>query len=388
MFRDSRNSTSKTLMYLLLPVQRGIPTRSAARFQHAVRTRSPLFVSKNIRRKTTAGSQRRPGVRGFGGQAIAIGLVSLGIVWAFYPSQITEQRTLDERKFQPFAIISKEPASSTSSIYTLQPGFEPKSDPYAELWARGVWSVEFKQPQLQISRSYTPLPPKEDTAPGNLRFLIRREHKGEVSNYLDRLRVGAIIDVRGPRVEYEIPEKVSEVVFLAGGTGIAPALQVLYTVLKQRSNDGGPREQPRIHILWANRRREDCTDGSKPVPRGWWGWSRPVSTRDQPPNKVVLELRDLEKAYEGRIKIDCMVDEEGTFIDKARISKAINGNKSTTNGIEPANSGTKLLLLSGPDGFVNYLGGPKEWKDGKEVQGQLGGVLAGLKLNDWRVVKL
>jgi cytochrome-b5 reductase len=314
--------------------------------------------------------------------------VSLSIVWAFYPSQTTEQRTLDERKFQPFAIISKEPVSSTSSIYTLQPGFEPKSDPYAELWARGVWSVEFKQPQLQIARSYTPLPPKQDTAPGNLRFLIRREHKGEVSNYLDRLRVGAIIDVRGPRIEYEIPENVSEVVFLAGGTGIAPALQVLHTVLKQRSREGEARKKPRIHILWANRRREDCVDGSKPASRGWWRWSQPVTTTDQPPNKIVLELQDLKKAYEGKIKIDYMVDEEGTFIDKAKISKATSGSRSSNNGTESVRSGTKLLLLSGPDGFVNYFAGPKEWRDGREEQGKLGGVLAGLQLNDWRVVKL
>lgn len=375
-------------MYRLLPVQRVTPSRSAARVQYAVRTRSPLFVSKNIHTQTSAESQTLAGVRGYSVPAISLGLVSLGIAWAFYPSQTPEQRTLDERKFQPFAIVSKEPVSSTSSIYTLQPGFEPKSDPYAELWARAVWSVEFKQPQLQIARSYTPLPPMVDTAPGNLRFLIRREHKGEVSNYLDRLRVGAIIDVRGPRVEYEIPKNVSEVVFLAGGTGIAPALQVIYTLLKQRSSDGTAREKPRIHILWANRRREDCIDGSKHVSRGIWWWSQPVPTTGQPSSEIVLELQDLEKAYEGKIKIDYMVDEEGTYIDKAKISKAINSSKSTNNGPESANSGTKLLLLSGPDGFVNYFGGPKEWKDRKEGQGQLGGVLAELKLNDWKVIKL
>lgn len=375
-------------MYRLLPGQRGIPTRSAARIQYVVRRRPLLFVSKNVHSKTSAQSQTPPGVRGYAGSAIALGLVSLSIVWAFYPSKITEPRTLDERKFHPFAIVSKEPVSSTSSIYTLQPGFEPKSDPYAELWARGVWSVEFKQPQLQIARSYTPLPPKEDTALGNLRFLIRREHKGEVSNYLDRLRVGAIIDVRGPRIEYEIPENVTEVVFLAGGTGIAPALQVLHTVLKKRWRDGDAVGKPHIHILWANRRREDCIDGSKHSSTGWWRWSQPAITSEQPPNKIVQELQDLEKAYEGKIKIDFMVDEEGTFIDKVKISKAISGSRSTHNGIEPAKSGTKLLLLSGPDGFVNYFAGPKEWKDGREGQGQLGGVLAGLQLNDWRVVKL
>jgi cytochrome-b5 reductase len=373
-------------MYRTLPVQRGLHSRPTARIQHAVRTRRQVVLSRGLHGKNGAKSGRRSGnLKSYASSAIALGLIALSAAWAFYPSQATEPQILHERNFQPFTIVSKEPVSSTSSIYTLQPGFRTTSDPYTKLWEQGVWSVEFKQPQLQIARSYTPLPPNEDSAPGDLRFLVRREHKGEVSNYLDRLRVGAIIDVRGPKVEYEILENVSEVLFLAGGTGIAPALQVVHTLLKKRS-ENVTKGKPVIHILWASRKGEDCLGARKTVVKSWWRTADPALPEEEP-NKIVKELQDLEKAFEGQVKIDCLVDEENTFIDKGRISKITNKSSISSQGA-PALSGKKLLILSGPDGFVNYFAGPKEWEEGQLVQGRLGGVLAQMKLNDWTVVKL
>lgn len=206
-----------------------------------------------------------------------------------------------------------------------------------------------------------------------------------MSNYLDRLRVGAIIDVRGPKVEYEIPENVSEVLFLAGGTGIAPALQVVHTLLKKRS-ENVTKGKPVIHILWASRKGEDCLGARKTVVKSWWRTADPALPEEEP-NKIVKELQDLEKAFEGQVKIDCLVDEENTFIDKGRISKITNKSSISSQGA-PTLSGKKLLILSGPDGFVNYFAGPKEWEEGQLVQGRLGGVLAQMKLNDWTVVKL
>ena len=46
------------------------------------------------------------------------------------------------------------------------------------------------------------------------------------------------------------------------------------------------------------------------------------------------------------------------------------------------------MFVSGPEGFVNAWAGPKEWRDGRELQGPLGGVLAKLDLKDWEIVKL
>ena len=51
-----------------------------------------------------------------------------------------------------------------------------------------------------------------------------------MSTYLHRLPIGATIELRGPHVEYQIPSEVKNVIFVAGGTGIAPALQVAHAM--------------------------------------------------------------------------------------------------------------------------------------------------------------
>jgi cytochrome-b5 reductase len=378
-------------MYRITPVRYGITQQSSRQLSHAFPRRPLLLFTRSLHSPQSSNNPRSGTLKAYGGSAIALGLISLSIYWFLYPSQPTNPSILDKRRFQPFAIISKEPVSSNSSIYTLRPGSEHTSDPYEHLWTHGIWSVEFKQPQLQIARSYTPLPPTDPPGvPGDLRFLIRRERNGEVSTYLDRLRIGAIVDIRGPKVEYEVPEGVSEVLFLAGGTGIAPALQVVYTLLNKHAGDGMTENMPKVHILWANRRREDCAGGRRTAESSWWSWGRPTAenTPREPPNRIVQNLQKLEKNLDGRVMVDYMIDEEGSFIGKSDILKVASRSVKSPEGANPAKPGTKLLLISGPDGFVDFYAGPREWENGKLGQGHLGGLLGSLGLKDWTVVKL
>lgn len=302
------------------------------------------------------------------------------------PSSSPPSSTLHDRTFTPFTITSKTPISPTSTIFTLSP---PKAsspadsppDPYAPLWPT-LWSLTFRQPQLQVARSYTPLPPSDpttspSTTPGALRFLIRREHGGEVSSYLSALPVGATIDVRGPVVEYKVPGDVSEVVFLAGGTGIAPALQAVRAVLGERGQGGGKK----VKILWANRNRSECAGA--PVTATWWGriWGASPGPRE-PASPLVEELRGLEARYGGRVEVKYFIDAEGTFIDRRGILEAVKSAK----GEEKA--GKKLIMVAGPEGFVKHYVGARVWEGGEEKQGPLGGVVKGLGLRGWEVVKL
>jgi cytochrome-b5 reductase len=384
----------------MIPVRHGILTYSRRRLNHAFPLQPLLLVSRSLQTKSFENDKQRPSkTKAYAGTALTLGLLSLTLYWALSPSAPTSTSTgpstLDQRRFHPFAIISKEPVSSSSSIYTLRPSLPPPTDadPYAPLWARGIWSVEFKQPQLQIARSYTPLPPtvtEQPGAPGDLRFLIRREQHGEVSGYLARLRIGAVVEIRGPKVEYEVPHGVSEVVFLAGGTGIAPALQMAYTLLEKRNG-----ERINVRILWANRRREECVGRRRAVKRSWWSWGRTNTAKDTdsvPPNRIVKELQGLEKRFEGRVRVDYMVDEEGSFIGKSDILKVTGGSGigsvKSNEGAEAAKPGTKLLLISGPEGFVDFYAGSRELENVKLGQGCLGGLLGGLGLNNWTVVKL
>ncbi|KAL5348453.1 mitochondrial peripheral inner membrane protein [Pseudogymnoascus australis] len=218
-----------------------------------------------------------------------------------------------------------------------------------------------------------PPPPSDPTTspstPGALRFLIRREHGGEVSSYLSALPVGATIDVRGPVVEYKVPGDVSEVVFLAGGTGIAPALQAVRAVLGEGEGD----TDKKVKILWANRNRSECAGA--PVSSSWWGriWGT-APGQSEPPSPLVEELRGLEARYGGRVEVKYFIDAEGTFIDRRGILEAVKSAKGEEK------EGKKLIMVAGPEGFVKHYVGARVWEGGEEKQGPLGGVVKGLGL--------
>lgn len=305
--------------------------------------------------------------------------------------------TLNPISFTKYTLVSREPVSSTGSIFTLKP---PKPDGnaevYEEAWRAGVWSVMFKQPQLQIGRDYTPLPSLSGTGDGEegraeLRFFIRKDALGEVSRYLHGLAMGSVVEMRGPKIERRIPGQTREVLFIAGGTGIAPALQAGYTLL--RRSDASHR--PRIHILWANRRREDCAGGlddeRMKTQRGgsWFGLGKSSSAprevqSDATQSRMVRELETLKAQYPGQVTVDYFVDEERTFIQKQDILDFTNSTGGTSSG----SLRNKMILVSGPEGFINYMAGPKLWTQGMEVQGPLRGIIGELGLTDWTTWKL
>lgn len=319
--------------------------------------------------------------------------------------QAGKDGALHPRTFQPFTIVEKQAISSTCTTLVLRPaasggiiattgwneravaaGFkEPEA--YQAQWEQGLWSVEFKQPQLQIARSYTPLPPTPSMEPGDLRFLIRREHKGEVSNYLLDLPVGETIGIRGPQAIYAIPDDVNEVVFLAGGTGIAPALQMVHTLFRARPINKGPSstQPPKVRILWANRRQEDCAGGTRPKQSWFSSWSLGSQSTAglRGKNAFVEELQALEQAHAGQLIVDFYCNEEKRFITPANVQAACVVDTGASRSVVK-----NVLVISGPEGFVSHFVGPKEWKDGVEIQGPIGGQIAKLKLKEWTVVKL
>lgn len=339
---------------------------------------------------------RRPGA------LIVLGTSALGGAAYRYtktPSSF-EEASLNPHTFTPYTLVSKQPVSSTSAIFTLR-NRDGGPDPEAvrEGWKRSVWSVQVKQPQLQIARAYTPLPPgpnapfTRDGGSGDVRLLIRQEEGGEVSTYIHGLPEESTVEIRGPNIECELPHDIREVIFLAGGTGIAPAMQVAQAL--------GRRTGSRMHILWANRRREECIGGVGDETQiiggrlGWWksffGISQPDGQqtladgqRSHGKGVLVQELEALKERYSPQSKgmtIQYYVDEEKTFIKPGDVAKRLGLNREEEKG-------SKVILVSGPDGFIEYWAGKKLWRDGREVQGPLGGVLGQMDLKGWSVFKL
>ena len=331
--------------------------------------------------------------------------IPLGYTLNWALKQRDEAALSDADGFVKYKLAHKEDISPTCSIFTLKPTTPSAirtDDPAVK---RVITSVQFKQPQLQIARNYTLLPPKEGQDPQELSLLIRKELNGEVSGYLHRLAVGSEIELRGLSAEYVLPENVDTVLFLAGGTGIAPAMQVA---------DALAGKAP-VHILWASRRREDCVGGTSDTikelgqNRNLSGWRIPLdypSSRNakkdvtmktsQDKNAIVSQLERLkERSTSGhsettpsipKLLVDYHVDEEDNFIQSKDVQwlLQLTGSKPLENNDAPK----KLLFVAGPEGFVNYWAAPKQWIGGREVQGPLGGVLSSLNLHGWEVVKL
>ena len=224
--------------------------------------------------------------------------------------------------------------------------------------------------------------------------MIRHDRRGELSGYLHKLPLNAKIDVRGPSIEYEIPEDISEILFLAGGTGIAPALQVAHALYER--NKKGER-LPKLRILWANRRRDECQGGASksenypgPWASMWTGFyasgrnpSPQIWAEDTKSSPTVKMLKRLGERYQGRLAVDYFVDEEKRYINEGELRRSFTIDESPESRV-----GRRLVLVSGPDGFVNYLAGPKTWKNGQEVQGPLRGLLAQIDHPGWEIWKL
>ncbi len=381
-------------------------------------------------------------------------------------------RSLNETTFEPFTIIAREVVSPTSFIITVKPSRGASSAeiertraqqantplplpvfgwPYVRLrrpaalleahsnqqvfekaWEHGLWSVEVKQPLIQVSREYTPLPPRygqeeHELDQGILRFLIRTVNGGSVSHYLAGLGLGEQIELRGPHLGFDIPSRLGDagkIGFLAGGTGIAPALQTIRAVLdRDESNATRTQDKPAVTVLWANRASSDCL-GCDELATGFV---------KGPSNAIVAQLAEQRGRHGDRLRVACTVDERRRFIDSAAITALVKpttpaaggqptaptlagtcwlhspallsslegtdplGARCSCTGTEPgdaSSSGKKLMMVSGPDGLISALAGPKRWADGKERQGPVGGILGDLKRKspgswgDWLVLKL
>jgi hypothetical protein len=324
-----------------------------------------------------------------------------GAAYRFLRPADTADASLNPHTFTPYTLVEKQTVSPSSAIFTLRNrDGKPEPDSVREVWKRSVWSVQIKQPQLQIARAYTPLPPTQDKhkkghdEPADIRLLIRQEEGGEVSTYLHRLPEESIIELRGPNTELELPVDIKEVIFLAGGTGIAPAMQIAQAM--------GRRTGSKMHILWANRRRDECIGGvsdgkvdntSIKGRKGWWqsliGFSEPAQEThvedhsSQSKGAIVKELealKDRGKAATRGLSVQYYVDDEKSFIQPADLEKKI--------ARTPQEKGSRLIMVSGPDGFIEHWAGKKQWVGGRETQGPLGGALVKMDLRDWKVFKL
>lgn len=161
-----------------------------------------------------------------------------------------------------------------------------------------------------------------------------------MSRYLYSLKKGDVVEIRGPGVEYVYPlQGDKKIVFFAGGTGIAPALQMMESLLLREGE--GERE---AEILWAVKHKEEAFGGMK--------------------EEIDSLMKRVGAAGSGRkLVVRTFVDSEGGIkIRDVETAIATEGEKVS-------------ILVSGPEGFIAWIAGPKDFSGGREEQGVLGGLL-------------
>lgn len=291
-------------------------------------------------------------------------------------------------EFRDYEITKKESISNTASIFHLAPvpsrfsiwGTEKPINfqIFKESWDKSIWNIEVKQPDISVTRPYTPLPPQID-ATGEIkegfRLLVRNQEHGEVSPWIHRKATGASLRMRGPFEEYELVPLTKRVIFLAGGTGIATALQAAHVLLEGNATKSPtaaklwPQQEKQIHIMWANRKREDCTGGTSEAPFA------PVKSLSVDTNAVVAEIENLKRKFPHQLTVDYFIDEDSKYITEDAIVNAVTRFPRPSGGTKPG-SRENVVFISGSDGFISYIAGPKMWNSGRQNQGLVSGVVA------------
>lgn len=121
-------------------------------------------------------------------------------------------------------------------------------------------------------RSYTPT--TLDDTKGYFELVVKVYPQGNMSKYLDNMKIGDKIKVRGPKgfMKYT-PNLVSEIGMLAGGTGITPMYQVRLNPTFDRFVESrltlalfiqvalaalrNPADKTKFSLIYANNNEED-----------------------------------------------------------------------------------------------------------------------------------
>ncbi|KDO80791.1 hypothetical protein CISIN_1g0027241mg, partial [Citrus sinensis] len=118
-------------------------------------------------------------------------------------------------------------------------------------------------------RAYTPTSSVDEV--GHFDLVVKIYFKGVhpkfpngglMSQYLDSLSVGSILDVKGPlgHIQYTgrgnflvhgKPKFAKKLAMLAGGTGITPIYQIMQAILKD------PEDETEMYVVYANRTEDD-----------------------------------------------------------------------------------------------------------------------------------
>ncbi|GAV48176.1 hypothetical protein ZYGR_0I04730 [Zygosaccharomyces rouxii] len=363
-----------------------------------MKLRPPTLLIKNYYKRcyshrfTQLPQERRIRLSG----VLMMGAIGVSALSYYYYSILRQQQSqeLSPTHFIPYKISHKIDIDPSHFLLELTPLQRQKVNLWSQMGSEHLWSVEVKQPEIMVVRSYTPLPlqvdenqrelkaiPDGSNGDGKFVLYVKQYGNGEVARWLHRLPLGHTIDVRGPFVEYELPKYEGEIsrnrdflfndeissteedkfkyqpfdiAMFTAGTGIVSALQILLTESPLRG---------KMHL------RYSC--GSVDV----LGPLKPF-------------LYQLHRY--GRIDLQVLESSKESNVSK-RQQKIWDQIPSPTNYLGPSNylgpnkiSSPVLALVCGPERYIADISGPRI----NLAQGPIGGMLKAKGWTEGNVYKL
>eukprot|EP01025_Chloroclados_australasicus_P047170 TRINITY_DN5241_c0_g2_i1.p1 TRINITY_DN5241_c0_g2~~TRINITY_DN5241_c0_g2_i1.p1 ORF type:complete len:297 (-),score=19.16 TRINITY_DN5241_c0_g2_i1:589-1428(-) len=174
---------------------------------------------------------------------IAAGLALVLVVAILLIQLRGKKKFLNPTQFQPLTLIDKKTLSHNS--YRFRFGL-PQSDMILGLpIGQHISFMYTDESGKQILRSYTPV--TDDRTTGFVDFVIKVYEKGQMSVYVDNLKIGESLMMRGPKGRFLYrPNMKRHFGMLAGGTGITPMYQVAQAILSN------PKDKTKISLIYGN----------------------------------------------------------------------------------------------------------------------------------------
>ncbi|KAH3666330.1 hypothetical protein OGAPHI_004519 [Ogataea philodendri] len=154
---------------------------------------------------------------------------------------------LSSDKFQKYELLDKTIISKNSAIYRFK---LPRETDTLDIPIGHHLACRFVVDDKEVVRYYTPISNQYDE--GFFDILVKSYPDGTVSPRFAALQPGQFVEFKGPvgRMSYQT-NMASEIVMIAGGSGITPMLQVIGAIITT------PKDITKVHLIYANETEND-----------------------------------------------------------------------------------------------------------------------------------
>jgi len=156
---------------------------------------------------------------------------------------------LDPSKWVPLKLVEKTTLTENTAVYRFAYANPEATSGMAVasclLTKAAIGSEKPDGSRANVLRPYTPISRPE--AKGYLDLAVKTYPEGKMSQHIAGLKVGDELDFKGPilKTTYK-PNEYTKVGMVAGGTGIAPMLQVVDEIL------ANPEDKTKVSLIFGN----------------------------------------------------------------------------------------------------------------------------------------